>query len=95
MQPEDVLPGDIDANLGAPWIPETDIQYFAAELFGVAPYAIQIGHLKKDALWSVDGDNSAKLLCRRHHRLRHRTGKWALVVRAGPEPEIPAIYDTL
>ena len=26
VQPEDVLPGDIDANLGAPWIPEADIQ---------------------------------------------------------------------
>ena len=33
VQPEDVLPGDIDANLGAPWIPERDIQAFAAELF--------------------------------------------------------------
>ena len=37
VQPEDVLPGDIDANLGAPWIPESDIQAFAAELFGVPP----------------------------------------------------------
>ena len=33
VQPEDVLPGDIDANLGAPWIPESDIQAFAADLF--------------------------------------------------------------
>lgn len=61
VQPEDVLPGDIDANLGAPWIPETDIQDFAASLFGVQPSAIQIGHLKKDALWSVDADSSARL----------------------------------
>ena len=37
VQPEDVLPGDIDANLGAPWIPATDIQAFAAHLFHVAP----------------------------------------------------------
>src|SRR5262249_55972766 len=37
VQPEDVLPGDIDANLGAPWIPEHDIQAFAAELFKIAP----------------------------------------------------------
>ena len=37
VQPEDVLPGDIDANLGAPWIPASDIQAFAAELFGVTP----------------------------------------------------------
>ena len=35
MQPEDVLPGDIDANLGAPWIPESDIRDFTAHLFGV------------------------------------------------------------
>ena len=35
VQPEDVLPGEIDANLGAPWVPEGDIQAFAAELFGV------------------------------------------------------------
>ena len=46
VQPEDVLPGDIDANLGAPWIPESDIQAFAADLFGVPPAAIQIAHLK-------------------------------------------------
>ena len=37
VQPEDVLPGDIDANLGAPWIPDSDIQAFAAELFRVEP----------------------------------------------------------
>jgi SAM-dependent methyltransferase len=61
VQPEDVLPGDIDANLGTPWIPERDIQDFAASLFGVQPSALQIGHLKKDALWSVDADSSAKL----------------------------------
>src|SRR5439155_13619480 len=35
VQPEDVLPGDIDANLGAPWIPESDVQCFAADLFHV------------------------------------------------------------
>src|SRR5207244_4796319 len=33
VQPEDVLPGDIDANLGAPWVPESDVQVFAADLF--------------------------------------------------------------
>ncbi|QEL14812.1 DEAD/DEAH box helicase family protein [Limnoglobus roseus] len=56
VQPEDVLPGDIDANLGAPWIPASDIQAFAGELFGVPAESIKIGHLKKDALWSVEPD---------------------------------------
>jgi N12 class adenine-specific DNA methylase len=60
VQPEDVLPGDIDANLGAPWIPERDIQSFAADLFGVSPSAIRVGHLKKDAVWSIDADSTAE-----------------------------------
>ena len=42
VQPEDVLPGEIDANLGAPWIPEADIEAFAAHLFGVEPSSIQV-----------------------------------------------------
>src|SRR5207248_2440776 len=56
VQPEDVLPGDIDAHLGAPWIPESDIQAFAADLFHVAAAAVQVGHLKQDAVWSVEAD---------------------------------------
>ncbi len=60
VQPEDVLPGDIDANLGTPWIPETDIRDFAASLFNVTPSAIRIGHLKKDAVWTLDADSTAE-----------------------------------
>jgi N12 class adenine-specific DNA methylase len=60
VQPEDVLPGDIDANLGAPWIPEPDIQAFAADLFRVPPSSIQVGHLKKDAVWSIDAGYGAE-----------------------------------
>jgi len=60
VQPEDVLPGDIDANLGAPWIPDTDIRDFAAALFNTRPEAFTIDHLKKDALWTVTGDWSAQ-----------------------------------
>ncbi len=59
VQPEDVLPGDIDANLGAPWIPAKDIQAFAAELFNVPAEAFKIGHLKKDAVWSVEPNYQA------------------------------------
>lgn len=59
VQPEDVLPGDIDANLGAPWIPASDIQAFAADLFGVSADSFQIGHLKQDAVWSIEPDYRA------------------------------------
>src|SRR5205807_10600226 len=60
VQPEDVLPGDIDANLGAPWIPASDIQAFAADLFHVDPSSVPIAHLKKDAVWSLDASYAAK-----------------------------------
>jgi N12 class adenine-specific DNA methylase len=60
VQPEDVLPGDIDANLGAPWIPASDIQAFAAALFQVPESSVTIGHLAKDAVWSVEGDYLAE-----------------------------------
>ena len=59
VQPEDVLPGDIDANLGAPWIPVADVQAFAAELFQVPPSSVTIAHMPKDAVWSVEGDYAA------------------------------------
>jgi len=48
--PEEELPGDIDANLGAPWIPEGDIQAFAAELFRVELTSVPVAHLRKDAV---------------------------------------------
>src|SRR5207248_10801117 len=56
VQPEDVLPGDIDANLGAPWIPAEDVGAFAAHLFQVPAGSIQIAHMARDAVWSVEGE---------------------------------------
>jgi hypothetical protein len=60
VQPEDMLPGDIDAGLGAPWIPVGDIQAFAAELFHVEPSSVPVAHLQKDAVWNLDADYAAE-----------------------------------
>ena len=60
VQPEDVLPGDIDAGLGAPWIPEGDIQAFATHLFKVDSESVPVSHLSKDAVWSIDAAYDAK-----------------------------------
>ncbi len=87
VQPEDVLPGDIDANLGAPWIPEADIQAFAADLFHVDPSSVPVAHLKKDAVWSMDAGYRRQGIGRRHVRIRHVTRQRHVAARAGPQHE--------
>jgi N12 class adenine-specific DNA methylase/predicted RNA methylase len=95
VQPEDVLPGDIDANLGAPWIPASDIQAFAAELFGVTPSAIPIGHLKKDAVWSVEAGHAAEasVAATAEYGTTRANGTWLFELALNMKT--PVIYDTI
>jgi N12 class adenine-specific DNA methylase len=95
VQPEDVLPGDIDANLGAPWIPETDIQVFACELFQVPASAIQVGHVKKDAVWSIAADYAAeRSVAATSEYGTPRVGGTSLLEQA-LNMKTPVIYDTI
>ena len=77
VQPEDVLPGDIDANLGAPWIPESDIQAFAAELFGVAAVVDPGRPPEEGRRLEHRGRLRRRAVGRRHVRLRHARGPTA------------------
>ena len=94
VQPEDVLPGDIDAGLGAPWIPESDIQAFAAELFRVDPASVPIAHLKKDAVWSLDAGYAAKasVAATSEFGTARANGCWLLELALNMKS--PTIYDT-
>ncbi|MBV9123702.1 MAG: DEAD/DEAH box helicase family protein, partial [Planctomycetes bacterium] len=93
VQPEDILPGDIDANLGAPWIPESDIQAFAAQLFAVPPESVPIGHLKKDAVWSVEADYRAlqSVAATSDYGTPRAAGPWLLELALNMKT--PTIYD--
>ncbi len=93
VQPEDVLPGDIDANLGAPWIPQADIQAFAAQLFGVEPEAIQVGHLKQDAVWGIEPDYATKasVAATAEYGTARANGTWLLELALNMKT--PVIYD--
>lgn len=95
VQPEDVLPGDIDANLGAPWIPESDIQAFAADLFKVEPSAVPVAHLKKDAVWSLDAGYAAKasVAATSEFGTSRANGTWLLELALNMKS--PTIYDTI
>ncbi len=95
VQPEDVLPGDIDAHLGAPWIPKTDIQAFAADLFHVATTAVQVGHLKQDAVWSVVADYATQqsVAATSEFGTGRAGGPWLLELALNMKT--PVIHDTI
>jgi len=93
VQPEDVLPGDIDANLAAPWIPESDIRDFAAHLFGVAADTIQVAHLPKDAVWSVEAGYAAEqsVAAKSEYGTERANGTWLLELALNMKT--PVVYD--
>ncbi len=95
VQPEDVLPGDIDAGLGAPWIPTRDIQQFAAELFRVPPASVPVAHIVKDALWKLDADYAAEksVGATSEFGTNRANGTWLLDLALNMKT--PVIWDTV
>jgi len=95
VQPEDVLPGDIDANLGAPWIPDEDVAAFSDDLFRVPPGSIAVAHLKKDAVWSLEPDFMAKASvgATSEFGTPRANGTWLLELALNMKS--PTIYDTI
>jgi N12 class adenine-specific DNA methylase len=90
-----VLPGDIDAGLGAPWIPASDIQAFAADLFHVDPSSVPVAHLKKDAVWSLNAGYDAKVsvAATSEYGTARANGTWLLELALNMKS--PTIYDTI
>ena len=95
VQPEDVLPGDIDANLGAPWIPADDIQAFAAQLFHVEPASVRVAHLKKDAVWSMEADYAAKASVAATSEYGTSRANGTSLLELALNMKTPTIYDTI
>ena len=95
VQPEDVLPGDIDAGFGAPWIPVKDIQAFAAELFKVDPSSVPITHLVKDAVWNLDAgyDAERSVGATSEYGTARANGTWLFDLALNMKT--PVIYDTI
>jgi N12 class adenine-specific DNA methylase len=95
VQPEDVLPGDIDANLGAPWIPERYIQAFAAELFHVEPSTVQIAHLTSEAVWSLDAGYAAEQSVAATSEFGTARANGTGLLELALNMKTPSIYDTV
>lgn len=54
VQPKDLEPEDISVSLGAPWIPASDIQRFAAHLLGNNFYLLDVNYIPAAGTWKVD-----------------------------------------
>jgi N12 class adenine-specific DNA methylase len=95
VQPDDVLPGDIDAKLGAPWIPAGDIQAFAAELFQVEPDQVPVSHLPSEAVWNVAASFAARasVAATSEFGTSRANGTWLLELALNLNA--PSIYDTV
>ena len=75
---------------------ESDIQAFAAELFQRrAVGSIQVGHLKKDAVWSIDADYAAEqsVAATSEFGTPRANGTWLLELALNMKT--PTIYDTI
>ena len=53
MQPDDIPPGDITAQLGRPRIPTEDIQQFICELLKANSRNVTVSHASEIATWGV------------------------------------------
>jgi N12 class adenine-specific DNA methylase len=62
VQPEELAPSDIEANLGAAWIPPSTVIEFAKHLLGPRSknYKIEISKLEQQAAWKIKPDPMLK-----------------------------------
>ena len=53
VQPEDLIPSQIDVALGASWIPASDIKDFMCETLDLYASNLEVSYLPTDGSWSV------------------------------------------
>jgi N12 class adenine-specific DNA methylase len=95
VQPADLLPGDINARLGASWIPRSDIRDFIADLLQVPKNDVAVGHAGEIAAWSVRLDYIAAHAV--SNTTTHGTKRMTAsdLIEDALNMRTPTIYDTL
>ena len=59
VQPRDLEPAEIDARLGAPWIPPSDIKAFCAEVLDAPD--VKVGYARVNGTWTLAGNGRGSL----------------------------------
>lgn len=54
VQPEDIPFQDVEARMGAPWIPTDDVRDFIAHMLDVRPQAVSVARASTNNLWAID-----------------------------------------
>jgi N12 class adenine-specific DNA methylase len=93
VQPKDLAATEIDARLGACWIPQEDVQVYAREL--IQADDISVRHLQQRATWFVQGEWQAK-------RSVNNTNEWGTsrataleLLEDSLNLKTPTVYDTI
>src|SRR6266851_1988746 len=95
VQPADILPGDINARLGAPWIPRSDIADFIAETLQVPRSHVGVGHAGEIAAWSVLLDVLSAHTVSNTTKHGTKRMKASDLIEDSLNMRVPTIYDTL
>jgi len=95
VQPADILPGDINARLGAPWIPRSDIADFIADTLQVPRNKIAVGHAGEIAAWSVILDITSFQAVSNTTTHGTKRMKASDLIEDALNMRVPTIYDIL
>src|SRR5437763_811748 len=95
VQPEDILPGDIHARLGAGWIPTSDITDFIVQLLRVPEGDVTVLHAGPIAAWTVILDYAARYTVSNTTTYGTRRVSAASLLEAALNMRVPTVYDTL
>ena len=95
VQPEDIPPGDINARLGASWIPKEDIEDFIAELLQVKRADVFVGHSGQVAAWTVKLDHLAGSSVSNTTTYGTARRSAADLIDDALNMRVPTVYDTL
>jgi N12 class adenine-specific DNA methylase len=95
VQPEDILPGDISARLGSPWIPSTDIRDFIVQLLDIPERAVSVSHSGAIATWAVNLDSYAKSSV--SNTTTHGTARFTAsdLIEQALNGRVPTAYDEM
>jgi N12 class adenine-specific DNA methylase len=94
VQPEDILPGDIHARLGAGWIPAGDIKDFIVQLLGVPEGDVTVLHAGPIATWTVALDVVARRSVSNTTTYGTQRVSAESLIEAALNMRVPTVYDT-